>query len=679
MRVLDALAAQRGHLFPWAPVALAAGIGSYFALRQEPGPYGWLAVSVLAILALAGASWGGERRAPLFLLGFLVLSGLLLAGARAHMVAAPVLDHRFYGALSGRIVEMDRSLSDKPRLTLDRVWMEGRAARQTPRRVRVSLHGRQGFTVLRPGRRVMMTAHLAPPPGPSEPGGFSFRRLAWFERLGAVGYTRNPALTIAPAKGRFALALHRARTALSAAIRARLPGDTGAFAAAILTGDRSAMSRDTLQALRDSNLAHLLAISGLHMGLLSGFVFAALRFGMALVPPVALRWPVKKIAAAVALPAAAAYLALSGGNVATQRAFVMVAVMLVAILFDRRALTLRAVALAAIIVLVLRPESLAGPGFQMSFAATAALVAVFGMIRDWPPDRWRPPRWLRPVLAVVISSLVAGMATAPIGAAHFNQVAQYGLLANLLSVPLMGTVVIPAAVLAGILAPFGLAFAGLEVMQWGIVWILGVAHWVADLDGATWPVVTPPPVVLPIFALGGLWLILWQGRARLAGLAPMALAFVIWGLAERPALLIADSGGLIGVMTSEGRALSKPGGDGFAARSWLENDGDAATQPMAHDRAGLSGGPGLWWAEVAGQRVIQLSGRGWADRLERACDLGWVVTARVVEIPRPAGCVLLDQRALRRTGAIALYANSDGVRRVTARQISGRRPWTRAQ
>ncbi|MCE8459442.1 ComEC/Rec2 family competence protein, partial [Rhodovulum sulfidophilum] len=227
------------------------------------------------------------------------------------------------------------------------------------------------------------------------------------------------------------------------------------------------MSRDTIQALRDSNLAHLLAISGLHMGLLTGVIFAALRFALALWPRLALRLPVKKIAAAGALAVGAVYLALSGGNVATERAFIMVAAVLGAVMADRRALTLRAVALAALIVLVLTPESLTQAGFQMSFAATTALIAVFAALRDRPEGGWRPPRWAQGVLAVVISSAVAGAATAPFGAAHFNQVSQFGLLANLASVPLMGLLVMPAAVAAACLAPFGLAGLGLEPMRWG--------------------------------------------------------------------------------------------------------------------------------------------------------------------------------------------------------------------
>lgn len=198
----------------------------------------------------------------------------------------------------------------------------------------------------------------------------------------------------------------------------------------------------------------------------------------------------------------------------------MVAVVLGAVLADRRALTLRAVATAALIILVISPESLMQAGFQMSFAATTALIAVFSALRDLPDGTWRPPRWATGALAVVLSSAVAGLATAPFGAAHFNQTAQFGLLANILSVPLMGLLVIPAAVAAAFLAPIGLSVLGLEPMRLGIAWILRVADWVAGLDGAVWPVVAPGPWVLPLISLGALWVILWSGRARLGGLAP---------------------------------------------------------------------------------------------------------------------------------------------------------------
>lgn len=676
MRAASALAAQRGHLFPWVPVCLGTGIGLYFALPAEPSAMGWAGVAACA-LAAALAFWrAGEAWSPLWAALLLLLLGPLLAGARTQMVAAPVLEHRFYGAVGGRIVTLDRAQSDVPRLVLDRVWIEGLAPDETPARVRVSLHGDQPALDPAPGQRVALTAHLSPPPAPAEPGGFDFRRMAWFDRLGAVGYARAPAILIAPPRDGWAMVIGRTRMALSQAIRDRVPGAPGAFAAAILTGDRSAMPQQVIEALRDSNLAHLLAISGLHMGLLTGFVFAALRIGIALVPPLALRVNAKKLAALGALPVAAAYLALSGGNVATQRAFVMVAVMLLAVLADRRALTLRAVALAAVIVLLLRPESVTEAGFQMSFAATTALVGVFRALRGDGGDRPWLPGWARPVLALVISSAVAGAATAPIGAAHFNQVAQYGLLANLATVPLMGTIVIPAAVLALALAPFGLAQAGLEVMRLGIVWILWVAERVAGLDGATWAVVQPARFVLPLLALGMLWVILWQGRARWAGLAPALMALALWPSAPRPALLIAESGGLIGVMTPEGRVLSKPRGDGFAARSWLENDGDSASQQSAWGRAGLEQAVGWTEVSVQGTRYAHVTGRGWAERLPKACAAADVVIAPYRVTDKPPECALIDADSLSDSGALALYDGAGGPRMVGARDRAGARPWS---
>lgn len=667
--IVDRVEIQRGHLFAWVPVALAVGIGIYFALSSEP-PLAAHAVAAGVALVLALLGWRlGPRLSPFTLVPALMLAGLALGGLRAHLVAGPVLDFRYYGPVEGRIIEIDRSGSDAVRLTLDRVVLERTAPARTPTRVRVSLHGQQGYIVPVPGLRIMMTAHLSPPSGPTEPGGFDFRRMAWFDRLGAVGYTRTPVLSVAPAsEGAPGLRIHQLRMTISAAVQAALPGEAGAFAAAITTGDRSGMGRDTLDALRASNLAHLLAISGLHMGLLAGFVFAALRFGMAAVPRLALNWPIKKIAAFFALCAAFFYYLLSGGNVATERALIMVAVMLTAVMLDRRAITLRAVAIAAILVLSMRPETLTEPGFQMSFAATTALVAVFGALRDW--DRWNIPRWARPILAVVISSAVAGAATAPVAAAHFNRIADYGLIANLSAVPLMGTVVMPAAVLAALLWPFGLSHLALAIMRPAIEWILGVAHWVADLDGSITPVVSPGPAVLPLLALGMLWLILWQGRARLAGLAPAAAAFLLWSQAERPPVLISDTGGLVGVMTEDGRALSKPRGEGFVALSWLENDGDIAEQLAAFERPGLDSGR----FDLDGRTIVHVTGRGAEERVIESCrTASLVITSSDVDGTGP--CVVVNERKLRETGSLAVYPEPDTLRLVGA-NTGARRLWS---
>jgi len=648
-----ALDRQRGHLFPWAPVALGLGIGLYFVPRSEPGHWVFLTIG---LIGAAGAALALRRPGGGAALGWaaaLVAAGSGLAAARAHWNAAPVLTARYYGPVEGRVVAMDRSASDALRLTLDRVRLDGVPPGRTPARVRIALHGHaEGLAEgqgVPPGARVMTTGHLAPPQGPAEPGGFDFRRHAWFQRLGAVGYTRAPVLVAAP-PGR-ALRLFRLRMAVAARVRAALPGDIGGFAAAVTTGDRSGVGQPVLEALRASNLAHLLAISGLHMGLLAGFVFGAVRLALAAVPALALRLPARKIAAGAAILAAAGYFALSGGNVATERAFVMTSVVLGAILVDRRAFSLRAVALAALIVLSLRPEALLGPGFQMSFAATTALIAVFGNLRDWRIGLG--PRWLQPVAGVALSSLVAGLATAPVAAAHFNTLAHYGLAANLLAVPVMGLVVIPAAVLAALLTAVGLEGIGLEAMGWGLRWILAVAHWAESLPGARGHVPSPGPWVLPLFALGMLVLILWQGRARLAGAAPVAAAFLLWAGVERPAVLIADDGALVGVMTAEGRALSKPRGAGFVAGIWLENDGDGADQAAAAARwPGAEGR--LRIVRTGPHRIVHVTGKRALAALTTCSAQDVVVAPLPLSLDGP--CLVLDLPHLRQTGAIAFDA-----------------------
>ncbi|MDH5799103.1 MAG: ComEC family competence protein, partial [Paracoccaceae bacterium] len=338
------LAEQRGHLFLWVPLCLAAGIGWYFAMDQEPSRNDWIVLAGALMSGLLVLALLPEAQRPILMAPLLIALGFALAGQRVHLVAAPVLDFRFYGPIQGRIVAIDRSASGAVRLTLDHVWLARVDPEKTPGRVRVSLHGKQGYITPEPGQVVILTGHLAPPSGPVEPGGFDFQRHAWFQGIGAVGYTRTPVLLWQAADPGPALFLARLRGKISGAVQAALPGEAGAFAAAIMTGDRSGIGQDTLDHLRASNLSHLLAISGLHMGLLTGFVFGLLRLAMALWPRLALNWPTKKIAALGALAAGAAYLALSGGNVATERAFIMVAVAFGAVLTDRRVLTLRAVA-----------------------------------------------------------------------------------------------------------------------------------------------------------------------------------------------------------------------------------------------------------------------------------------------------------------------------------------------
>ncbi len=681
-RLMTAFENQRGTIVLWTPVGLSLGIGLYFSLPVEPRTAVVVATAIFAAVALVSARYTLQVLSVVIMAMALISLGLTIAVVRTNHVAAPVLHGHYYGAVQGRIVAIDRAASDRARITLDQVRLENTAPDKTPKYVRISLHYSHPVTVPAPGQNVMITARLSPPSSPAEPYGFDFQRHAWFKSLGAVGFSRTPLLqTRPPDRGGFSLRLFRLRQQLSNAIIRRVPGQAGAFASAIITGDRAHISPAILTDLRASNLAHLLAISGLHMGLLSGFVFALVRYGLALFPAVSQRLPAKKIAAVTALVAASGYLGLSGANVATQRAFVMVSVMLLAILLDRRALSLRAVALAAIIVLVWRPESLISAGFQMSFAATTALVAVFSAIqRDPHADRATIPHWRRrawPVFALILSSAVAGAATAPIAAVHFNQIARFGLVANLLSVPVMGMVIMPAAVSAALLYPVGLAGAAFKVMAFGIDWILLVAGWVAGFDTALQRFSTPRGPVLGLLALGFLVIVIWRGRGRMAGLVPVVVALVLWQQSVRPDVLISANGRLVGQIDHGVRWLNRARGNGFVARSWLENDGSGLEQgaafalwedqkfPDDNDfQIGSLPMYYLWGKQVNLEQVVKL-----------CRDLRVVAVPQWVGQPRVKGCRVLDRGEFRRMGAIAV-SRRDGVLKITgARVVSGARPW----
>ncbi len=665
---LLALQEARGQLFPFAPVFVALGIGLWFLLPFEPGMAFYAGVAGLVLALLLAWRFGPELAQPLVVALACSAVGVLSIGLRAHMVAAPMLEYPYYGPVQGRIIDIDRSGSDALRLTLDQVVLSNLGPAETPQTVRVSLHGPPPEMPYDPGQTVLVTARLAAPESPTEPGGFDFRRMAFFNRLGAVGYTSSPVVLWQPPQGQ-AEVINRLRNRLSLAIQRAVPGDSGAFASGVMTGDRANISAAVVTDLRVSSLAHLLAISGMNMAFITAFVFAITRYGIALIPPVALRVNSKKIAAVAAFGVALFYLLLSGANVATTRAFLMVSVMLGAVLLDRRGLSFRSVALSALVLLMVQPESLTEPGFQLSFAATIALIAGFGPTQAWLKARL--PGWTLTPLMLVATSVLAGLATAPFAAATFNRFTDYGLLANLLTVPVM-SLLMGAGAVAALLAPLGLAFPALWVMDMCARWILVVAHWIAGLEGAVTPIPTPGPWVVPLIACGALWALLWAGRSRAVGGLAVVAGVVLWAMVDRPIGLISSDGMLVGLLGPEGRALSAPKGAGFSAKSWLEDDGDLTLAEEAALRPGFAGPASARSFDIAGFKGEVLRGKAGLAEVGAACaraDLV-VVPTSLGPVLASGGCLIIDRKLLDRTGALALHPEGESLRLVPVRRVA---------
>jgi competence protein ComEC len=586
-----ALRKERERWVLWLPVALGAGIGVYFALPFEPRAVLMLALDccAMAIIAMAVIFDRPALRISCIALAALLL-GFCLAKWRTETVAAPVVMHRVGPVEVDGRVESAQLHGRGIRVVITPTFIAEIAAKDLPRHVRVSI--RRGGDLLAPGTIVRLDAVLMPPPPPASPGDYDFGRAAFFERIGGVGYAFGRPELIAPAPppdiwGRAALALEALRFRMSARVHAVLAGSTGSIASALITGDRGGISEADEQALRDAGLAHVLAIAGLHMALVGFGLFWTIRAVLALWPRVALTRPIKKWAAIGALGGAAFYLVISGAATPALRAFTMLSMMLLAILFDRPALSMRSLGFAAAILLFAAPESLIEPGFQMSFAAVASLIAV----AEWEQRRAaaRPPapmpafahprRYLR---GIAVTSFVGSIATMPYAAFHFDRATHYAVLGNLLAMPIMGFVTMPMAALSVILMPLHLDVVPLHVMGWGIAAMLAVGRFVSNLPGAVTAVAAWPVVALVLISIGGLWIVIWRDACRWLGLAPALAGIALILLARPPDLFIARDGQTIAIRSGDGRLhFIRRIADEYSASEWLKRDGDTRPAPSA--------------------------------------------------------------------------------------------------
>jgi competence protein ComEC len=668
------------------PVLFAGGVLAYFALAHEPEPR--LAAALL--LGAAGICLAA-RHAPLGLcLGGALLafaSGFAAAKLRTEMARAPVLAHELrYVNVTGFIEAHELRDKGRARLTLRVLSLGDLGPDQRPYRLRVSLPA-GNVAGARIGEAVTLRATVQPPPEPVEPGGFDFGRQAWFARLGATGYATSKVATLeaapAPPWDLAAWAqVDGVRAAVNARIRAELPGQTGEIAAALITGERGGISEEVTQAMRDSGLAHVLSISGLHMVIMAGTVFWLVRALLALVPALALRYPIKKWAAASALAAATFYLALSGAAVPTVRSWIMMSIMLIAVMLDRPALTMRNVALAALAILIVAPESLFDPSFEMSFAAVIALVALY----EWLSERGRrslhdvSPVWvaLRRGASLVggaaATTLVASAAIAPFAVYHFHRMTHFGLIANLVAAPLVSLLIMPMALLSLLAMPFGLEAWPLKAMGLGIELMVATGNWVASFPGAVSVLPQISGWALVLIVLGGLWLCLWQTRTRALGLAIAAAGLALAPQAERPDVLIEREGATAALRSNTGNLVFPPAtAAGYSVDNWLLADGDERDAAAVADegvfRCDFLGCIGV----VKGKTVALVRHPG---ALEEDCRLADIVIAPfTVGKKCRAARVIVDRRMLKAHGAHALYIEGLSIRTETVAAVRGRRPW----
>jgi competence protein ComEC len=671
---------------PWLTIAFAAGIAAWFAM---PAPWLWLGgiMASLLVAIAAAAIWRDvDARAALRLAvvstGLVFAAGIAVVWVRSEMVGAEPIERPQFGWITGRILErQEQPAQQRIRLVLAMRDAEAGVARK----VRVNVPIEMATPAMREGATVRLRARLMPPPSPMLPGGYDFARRAWFDGLAATGSAVGPVEVVAVADDDGGLA--GTQRALAAHVRTQVDGSPGTIAAAFASGDRGAIDLADEEAMRDSGLTHLLSISGVHVSavIAAGYILA-LKL-LALWPWLTLRVRLPLVAAGVGAAVGVGYTLLTGAEVPTVRSCLGALLVLGALSLGREPLSLRMLAVAAFAVLLVWPEALVGPSFQMSFAAVLAIVA----LHDSAPVRAflapREERWItrqsRRFVMLLATGLVIEAVLTPIVLFHFHRAGLYGAFANVIAIPLVTLVSMPAIALGLLLDTVGLGAPAWWVVDRSLEALLGLAHWTASQPGAVRLMPQMSDGTFALFLAGGLWLALWRGRVRAWGLVPVAVATGLLAMTPVPDVMVSGDGRHVAIVGEGERLLMLR-----ESRSDYARDNMLETAGMAGQPVQMEDWPGARCSRDFCVLAIERGGRDWTVLMARtririeeralaaACERSDIVVA---DRWLPRSCrprwLKADKALLDQTGGLSLYLADERI--ATVAEGQGEHGWWR--
>ncbi len=673
--------AERDHMPLWLPVFMAAGVLGYYDLRFEPPVWIGAAVALAALLLAIqrrGVFWQLAAAAALaaVAIGF---AAAQFATAHALPPEATLPTHATQVSGTLRAVE---ALPDGRRVTLEAVRLDDGDA-PLARFLRIRLR-REDHVVLGTGDTVRVRALIRAPGPPAYPGGWDIQRDAFYAGFAGSGFALGPTEVLSRGTPAAPLRLvQRLREIIASRVSAAIPGSAGAFAVTLLTGFQNSMAFADHDAFRAAGLAHLLAVAGLHIGIVMSFAMLLARTMLAASEHASLFWPAKQLAAIAALIAGLGYALLTGLHVPILRSFLMATLFTLAVLAGRRAISLRGLGLAAMALMLAEPQEVPGVSFQMSFSAVLALISGYAVLRPWL-NRLRGKslgrRFGGYLLALALTSALAGTASAPFGAYHFGRVQVYFVIANMAAVPLTALWVLPAGLLSLPLMPFGLEFLLLIPMGWGAEAVVWVARTTASWPASTIGVPHIPAWGLAVLSLGLAWLGLWRTRLRLAGVVAIAVGLASPMLVRPPDLLVSDDARLIAVRTDAGVWMqSNSGASKFTRDSWLQYW--SADLPHAIPSDGTVADGAI--ACTPGQCLLRPRAAVRAAMLVRGATHpeGCAVSSVIVAAEPARGLCpkpwpkLVDRFTVWRDGAVAIWLEPGGARVLSDRAERGTRPW----
>ncbi len=674
----EALETESQRLMVWSPLLLVTGIWTYFSLPREPP--GFLAVPLFVLCAVVLL----VRRVPIAVrVCVIVALGFAAAEVRTQWVGTALLGAYSPGqSVAGYVVDVDVRSKLRQSVLLEVIDAPGLPKAETPVRVLVQITGPHAAPHV--GDRVRLTVDLAPLPRPAQPGAFDYGRQLYFQSIGAVGRGKTAIEVVeSPVPWRFALrrSFHDLRAAIGSRVRAAIPGPLGSFADAVVTGERATIPRAMNTSLQASGLYHVLSISGLHMALVAGGAFWGLRAILALSLRLAHHYPIKKWAAGFAIFVGLLYMLLADSGAATERSFIMIAVVFFAVLVDRPALSLHNLALAAVVILLWSPEQALAASFQMSFMAVMGLAAFFNWWQGIVPQTSSVARgglllrWSRKLLVIsaasLATSLVAGSLSGIPALHHFGRLAPYGVVANALALPLVSLVVMPAAMAGVLLMPLGLEVVPFKVMGWGLQGVMWVSDWVAGWPGAGLRLPLIDSTAAVALALAAAFLVLPITRVRFFAVPLLVVAVgLLWRGPDKPLVLVDERAVTVAVLTNAGLVPAQGTYGAASVSRWLAQAGDTAGFKQAVKRPGWTCSGNVCEMTQGMVRVAFLQKQ--AGLVPRCPQVDVLVSQDPLRRRCRGRLATVDRFDVWRNGAYAVYA--DG-RLQHVRGLQGVRPW----
>ena len=664
---------DRSRWFLWWPVGLGLGISLYFCLSFEPSLF---IVLLLFSISLSGAigSFIYRHEYPVpYLLSMIILSfntGFTSAKIRTDWLGTPFLLTKLDPVeIEGRIVDIEEQ-PKRRRFTLDHPSLSEDIVPLHKVRLTMALSKPLEATI---GDHVTVTATLLPLSDPVSLDGYNFRRQAYFLGIGATGRVKGP-IQITKHKDKI-LWLSKKRLHLTTTIRQHLPGPAGQIAAALITGDRSGIPPPIRQAFADAGLAHILAISGLHLTLVAGLIFLIFRRGLALFPYLAENYPIKKWSAVLVIFSTFTYLSISGFGIPGQRAFVMISIVMLGILLDRNALSMRLVAIAATLILLIRPESLLSASFQLSFAAVTGLIASYEggwkPLRHWSLEGGTFRKLIPYAAGLIATTLIATLATTPYTLAIFNRITLQTILGNFIAIPLTTLLIMPAATLSVFTLPFGGFAPVFQILSFGLEKLIEIAQMVSTWPGAAILIPTPPSAFVALITFGGLWICIWRNSWRWGGLIPCVVGCISLVFQNSATIYAAGDGSIIAYRSKDTLYVSNLKRGSFFADQWMKELGLKQKKSWPEDRVKIGSVLLVRSPDFYDPSPFEVSEEMCQEKALITTGYAWRECKEWGRIPR----ILIDRYTLKRDGTYQFWVTSNGLEKKCVRKSLGQRPW----